>query len=562
MALSSNQRFLEQMYNNRAQAKLKSSLLAEPVLMSDTVQANIPWKYEKLALEDTFVFGEKKTITFKLPRDGLIDPRSLRLSFNARAVLKSLDGTSIGSAPLGHTAEFCFDINSIFSECNLLVGRSQILHKQPGYNLFSRTISKFANELQMNLSSRGLFSGMGISTAFSFSGANNGRLGYHSSRNVSTGNQGLEVSRRYMVPINMGLFLQQKPIYLDAFNESLQIEFVLDKADIAVWTSLTVATAATLIGGYFLEVGYPKLHYTRYLPSPQLKAEINLMVRSNKLNYQYVMWDHSRFSLPSSVMKHTVQIPISRKWLKHSFAVLRCELDNTLAFNKFRTYSSLDPSSTNGASFAVAADRRYAKQSAIRRYFWKYNSQIIPEKGVDVITPHPRVQAVDINGASVVDANNANTLYPVTTIDDTFQTPGVEAWYFIEQLFLRNKEMQLSICRPAAETVLLPVEISPAFSLSAGGEEATGADQKFIGSGGSVTGRLCNEFMMVGLFSESTYDGTVKSLSGGCENDTLELHIEYNGISENAAPPQMFLDVFTAYDNILSIHENGYILVQ
>jgi UDP-N-acetylglucosamine 2-epimerase len=67
--------------------------------------------------------------------------------------------------------------------------------------------------------------------------------------------------------------------------------------------------------------------------------------------------------------------------------------------------------------------------------------------------------------------------------------------------------------------------------------------------------------MMVGSFSETDYEGNMLSASGGIQNESLELHFECVGISDNPTPEtSMFLEVYVAYDNIMQLTSSGILL--
>lgn len=561
MALSSNPGFLNDTQDNYANATLKHSLLTAPVVAPQTVQSNIPWKYEKIELLDSFVYKQNDTIRFSLPRNGLLDPRSLRLSFQVRGLI---DGAATPTTL--YQVMFAFDMNSIFSRCTIKCSNQQIISDIEPYNVLSRTISKLANEYQMSQTQRCMYSGMGLSTAgFDPTGTGNQRQVYHSPQYVSRP-QPLAITRRYMVNVNQGLFAQQKPIFLDAFYNDLVLEFKLDRPSVSTIFGTTSLSLSTTPLPYvsMIEVGNPTLHFTRYLPTPSLQRELSIGLDTSKLGYQFHGHDYFRYPIQAQTKKHVFKIPISRKWLKYAVAFIRCDADrdNSL-YSSFRTYASIDPNVNFVLTSSIPLAAKYAKQSTVQHYFWKYGMQSIPEKPVRVSNTTPVFY--DTNGAIVTGpANTATQRFDYSVHQYNHVTPGVEAWYMVEQLFLRHKELQMQLYQPAVEATFLPIDpISPYAILGNGGYDDGAATSAIVNGQTSpaVLGRIPSHFMMVGLFSESAYEGYMNALSGGIENESLELHFECVGISENPVPEtRMYLEVFVAYDNVMQLTSNGILL--
>lgn len=559
MSLSSNPAFLNDTQDNYANATLKHSLLADPVVAPQTVQANIPWKYEKIELIDSYTYKTNDTIRFTFPRDGLLDPRTLRLSFQVRGLI---EGGVLGPPPTLYDAAFTFDINSIFSRCTLKCGRHQVISDIEPYNLLSRTISKMANEYQMLQTQRSIYTGMGSNAGYNPTSV--GRLNYHSPGNTSRF-QPLALPRRYLVNINQGLFAQQKPIFLDAFYDDLVLEFTLDKPTVSTYFSTgnnQINTTPNPLAA-LLELGNPTLHYTRYIPTPPLQQELSIMLDNSRLAYQFHNHDYYRFNIKAQTKKHVFQIPVSRKWLKYAVAVIRCDADRDASqWSALRTYASIDPNLNPVQTSSITLAAKYAKQSAIQQYFWKYGNQHIPSTPVRVANTTPIYY--DANGVPITGASAPTTQrFDFSVHQYAHVTPAVEAWYMVEQLFLRHKELQLQLCPLPTDAQFFPIDPhTPYASLAAAGMDDATGNQQIVGTTGpTANGRIPAHFMMVGLFSESGYEGNVMSMSGGLDNESLELHFECVGISDNTTPEtRMFLEVFVAYDNIMQATSNGVIL--
>lgn len=555
MALSSPLGFINDTQDNFKEAELKYKLLRDPIVTPEVVQSNIPWVYEKIELVDTFAYKTNDTIRFKFPRSGLIDPRSVRISFQVRALITS----TVADSNL--TGYFVSDINSIFRRCTLKCGSQQTIADIDPYNVYARTLSKMAHERQMTLTQRNTFNGCGGSESTPFSTTNtNNRNNYHSGG--FTGRpQVLATPRRYMTQVLLGPFTQQKPLYLDPFHDDLVLEYTLDHPSFcAVLTSSGNPLDAPTRFVTMVEVGNPTLHYTRHIITDELHREMQIMIKSSQIKYQYHAHDYYRYPIIPGQKKHVFRIPVSRKWLKYAFAVIRCDKDRDAPqWDSFRTYASIDPTCNSTLALSIPLAYQFAKQSSIKEYQWQYAGQKIPNLPVRVSNTTTAMMNRQTNTPVVGASNTLTQRFDYSTLEYPFVTPGVEAWYMIEQLFLRQKELQLQTYDAAAETTLLPVDPVSPYERLVGSYEDGNITQT---QGTTVlTGRVPCNFMMVGQFSEGMYDGSVQALSGGLENESLELHMECVDISSNSVPEtSMFIDIFVAYDNILQLAENGILL--
>ena len=550
MAVSSNLGFINDTQDNYANAQLKSLLLDTPINIPATVQSNIPWKYEKIEILDSYVYKTNNVIRFTLPRNGLIDPRSVRFSFQVRA----LKTPTVAAA-----AGFNFDINSVFSRCEIKCGRHSSLIDMQQYNVFSRMISSMATEYQTVLNPRAAMLGVGRYTPFGQNIAA-GRTYYHS-HTQSTSLQPLGITRRYMVNINAGLFSQQKPIYLDGFNDDLVIEFTIEDPRNCVYFMHVIATnnlTPQVLTGVSVEISNPTLHYTRYMPSPTLYKDISTRVMNGTFAYQYNNYECFKFPIKARTIKHTFTIPVSRKWLKYAVAVIRCDRDREQnQFSALRTYASIDPNTNALLTSNVPRAYRYHKQSAIKQYQWRYVNQYIPEQPVRVLNTNPVFYNPNGTEVAALPVDFEGPQY-TDTLKYNFAGPAVEAWYMVEQLFLKHKELNL---QHASDGFPVPMDQgSPYWPMICIPED--GVFNSFLNVGDSTAGdqigRNQGNLMMVGNFSECDYEGKSLALSGGLENEGLQFEFECNGVSDNPTPENdMFLEVFVAYDNILQLMPTG-----
>lgn len=564
MSLSTSAKLLNDAHNNLQNAHLMYSLYASPIMRPTPYQTNIPWCQKKIEIPETFTYRENRSFRFTLPRSGLIDPRSIRLSFNCRAVPTGAVGT------VSHQAGFVFDINSLFSDVSLNVGRNQVLSHQRAYNMIARTTAKIGNEFQINNTQRGLYMGGGRALDL-FNGAEStSRMAYHTLLGQVSGTRyvTVDVSRRYMTPITLGLFVQQRPLVLDPFNEQLELEITLDKGDIALVNHLGPAPAVTQPPTIFAEIGYPTLHFTYFdLGNTPLYKQVQNQLDKTGFSYQYVQWMHNQSPLNAKVLRQKIRIPIHHKYIKYALALITCDEDRaSQAFSSFRTYATLDPTSTNGNTLLttdpVKEERRNQKRGCIKTYQWIYNkTQRFPELPVPVINS-PEIVSQSPEGTESEPMAGTTKVAPIQPTASQYISRGEEVWYHIEQLFLQNKEMAMAIGLHPNDSMFIHYDSPhPAYgSITNSSDEGVLNLQKYIGASGTTTGRVASNFFMVGNFTQPLYDGTVACLEGGTNNETLELELELNGITSNTSPPKMILHTFVAYDNILVVKNDSVVV--
>lgn len=547
--------------DNASQMYLEFS---KPVVKPVAFQNNIPWRQMRIDIDETFTYNENKSFRFKLPRSGLIDPRSIRLSFNCKC--RADQGEAKISTTTAHRASFSFDINSIFSKVSLQVGRGRVLCEQNAYNWISRFLSKVFVEPQTNLSHRALLEGTGQTAAIG-DNAPGAKLNYHANLPSIQKNLSMEVPRRYITPIQLGIFMQKRPIILDPFSEQLELEFTIDRGDIAPFHD---QTPTTTIGKYFVEVGYPSLLFTYFpLDNMPLYYPIKKQLQSPGFSYQYLQWDYNTFPMTSKQQKQLFTIPIFKKYIRHAIAFISCNDDlDSQAFSSFRVYNTLEPTSSYSFTFSTTAaaqlERSNIKKASIKQYQWLYNKHIrIPDQPIGV-TNFRSFPLYDTTTGTVVpsgsEGSGATQSAIRQTISDKHINNGEEAWYHIEQTLLKDKEEKMALSHVVTEGIFMPIMANSDFyGCQTNGEEGNISTSKYLGSGGLVLGRVCSNFFMVGQFSYPLYDGTIGCLSGGSNNETLQLEIELNGVvSDTPNPsPSMQLNVFVAYDNIVNVTEDS-----
>jgi hypothetical protein len=560
--MNSNASFVRDTYDNVENATAAYMTLSKPVIKPKVFQNNIPWKQMRIDLDETFTYNENKQFRFKLPRSGLIDPKSIRLSFNCKA-RPDVSDTEI-STTVSHKAAFSFDINSIFSKASLQVGRGRVLCEQPAYNWISRILSKLCTEPQTNLSQRAWMEGLGQCGAIG-ENAPGARLNYHAAAPLITKNLSMEVARRYVVPINLGIFMQARPLILDPFSEQLELEFTLDRGDIA---PIHDQIPTTNIGKYYTEVGYPSLLFTYYpLENTSLYTPMLKQLSSPGFSYQYIQWDYNNFNITSKQQKQVFDIPIFKKYLRHAIAFITCTSDvGSQAYSSFRMYSTLDPTSTFGVGYnsssTAKTERANTRNASIKQYQWIYNKNIrIPDEPIGVINTR-MFQSYDTRDGTPIDIgaeSNVNQHSSIrSVVSDPLVNNGEEAWYHLEQTFLADKSKKMSLSHVVTEGMFCSVHATTdVFGSFTNGEEGNVRLEKYYGSSGTTVGRVCSNLMMVGQFSQPLYDGTIGCLSGGTNNETLELEIQLNGVSTADSPPTMQLHVFVAYDNIVNVTDSG-----
>lgn len=472
-----------------------------------------------------FVGGD--TIRFKLPQRGILYPESMELFFNLRGNLLS---------NFGRFWAFNNDIRTIFSSCRVLLGRSVVIEDTQEFGVLSQLFYTNNDEAMLSTMNAGYLRGIANerATADLTSGATD-RLSYHQAIGTNTLLQA-SVPRRYMIRLEKGFFGRtQKPIPLDHFQEELILEFRL-QSDIFscgyIVSAPSEAAALTLDGRNAVEVGRALLRFKVENSHPALTNMISQAIAAGQLRYQWEGFYHQRTPLNILTRTQRIEVPCFRKRIKYALAIIRCETDLTSPYqDATQKYASLDP--------RVRTDVAVARNTALRQYQWRYNNRLFPETPVDVC--HTRLNE---NGSTVATSYDYDTTTNMTS-------SGAMAYYYLNEVLAPGKQLIGSMSRDNP-WMIMDGNIA---TVSATGTITT----KISGATGGFQTYPCG-FIMAGKFGYTSVDGNTRyALDGTQLNTKLELQLDFqdSALSSPVGAPNMYVDVWVAFDNVLTLMPSG-----
>jgi len=530
-------------FSARAQETLDQ--FQSPILLP-TIVDKLPSQWRRLMPnEDKQRFRNRDKFRFTFPREGYVDPSTVRLTFTAR--FYHAPGVSSG-------VSVCYDISTIFRRIVLYYGHVEI-DAIENYNLLARILNATLDDPNMSFYQRGLFEGKG--RVAGNTGGLNGRTSYHNTLyTTATATEGGTVPRQYIMSLLLGLFCQKRYIPVKWMNELLSIEFLLDDIQrmvmegnaSAVFGAEASSSTVDVPPFATVEVCNPRLIYRTTELSETLDSAFASNLLRNQVQFQHLAWDFVSFPVKSTVPylpKYSFDIPIKRSTLFTVLAVLRTEADETnFTFDPFATYASVNPTKTGSDANTASI----WKDAIVKQYQWHYCDQKYPENPIPVLGYYHQTY-----GGSFM--QNKGT-YPDRL---PFATPAVEAWFHMEQALLSNKRTALESANAAGD---VPLSIIDPFE-QATKDFTTGTWH----SNGASTRQPCT-FAFVGHFSTTMPNGQLACVGGGKQNEKLNITFEVNGngvqpgygISNPAtAPltPGMKLDVFICYNKVLNLRNDG-----
>jgi len=488
------------------------------------------------------VYKKGNVIQFTLPQQGLLVPDTLRLFFNLL-----FEGSSSVT-----TRRFfpSMDINNLFSRVTLSYGRTVILEDIQEYGQLSQLFSVHTKPATRQINRNGVFQAETLTQFHTgVTDTTQTRPFLHNPQGLSSVAFG-QAPRRYMVNINLGMFQQEKPIPLLYMNEKLRLDFYLQDQvqKFAFVQAATVNIPGPVVTDF--QLGMPTLRYRVYYPSLQLKDQIFNRISTGRFALQWTSFQHQRFPLSSSQTNQTMIINTFRKRIKYALAVIRSEIDiDDPQADATSTYVSLDPHVPNTASSANTVDQ--ARKTSLKEYQWFYNNQAIPSKPVKVLGVHP-------NYTFNLTTQPTSTLY---NVDDNYASSGVEAFYYFRET--------LGLKEHTGPTVKdFPWVIQDSWHAGANSPVTT----QFNLSQQTLTDRRAPcSFVIAGKFFDNVTlpDGTVQetTIDGMSLNSNLRLKLLFNGLSGTGSPysapyPQMYLDVWVAYNVVCVINDLGEITLE
>jgi hypothetical protein len=492
-----------------------------------------PFKYVALDPDnnrDPYICGD--TIRFVLPPEGILYPESLQFFFNLR--------TNLVSAIGGRGWTFANDIRILFQYCRVFHGSTLLLDDIQEFGQLAMVLDLYNSDTTLvPLTNTGYLTGQQLQTAVSnLTTVATDRTNYHNVVNANTNAPG-QIPRRYMANLNLGfLHSKQKPIPLQAFKERLVIELKLQESiyQTGVWSGAAQPVVAYNEIKDTLRLGRVQLHMKLEYGNYELDAAIAAAIRSSKLQYQWDSWYFQRVPLNNRTLTHRIPVQCFQKRIKYAIACLRSESDQLEADqDPTAMYCSLNPNATVPNSTTVTDESR---RTTLKQYQWRYNQRMFPETPVQVL------------GVRVPEtATSASTSLGYPTFQN-FTSSGAEAWYYLNETLAPGKTLLGPFTQDFPWVIMDAVSASTTF--------VTTRQNTAITGGSGTTTNPC-AFVIAGKFSYTSIDSnSTYAIDGKSLNSKLELILDFNAFSiDPAAGPNMFLDIWVAYDNVLTVQDDG-----
>lgn len=495
-----------------------------------------PFAYVNLAPDnDKSIFYCGDIIRFSLPETGILFPESLQLFFNLRTDFVSNNGR-------GWT--FNSDIRTIFQYCRILHGRTVVIDDIQEFGQLA-----FINEIYNNesalipLTNYGYLTGQQVeNNVANLTSSATDRTGYHNTSNTaSTVLTPGHVPRRYMVNLNVGfLHSKQKPLPLKFLKNRLVIEFKLQDSPYTTgyFIGASLAGLNPLRGRDAIHLGRVNLQFKVEYGNYVLEKAIETAIRSSQLQYQWDGWYHQKAPLNNQQLFQRITVNCFQKRIKYALACLRSEADAIELDNDATSmYCALNPNAVN-PSTSTSVDE--ARRTMLKTYQWRYNQRAFPD--------YP-IQVAGTRAVETGTTTSTNLEYPVNV---NYTSSGAEAWYYLNETLHPGKAMvgpftqDFPFLTIDAVNSTLPI---------------TTKQQGAMTNVGTRTYPCA--FVIAGKFFYTSIDGaTTYAIDGKSLNSKLELFLEFNNLpSAPADAPAMFLDIWVAFDNVLTLEENGMYLL-
>lgn len=509
--------------------------LFEPVQVP-TSEQDLSFDYvDATLLNAKSVYKKGNIIQFILPKDGLLIPDSARLFFN---ILFE------GSDSVVRRYFVNYDMSTAFSRVTLTYGRTIILEDVQEYGQLSQIFSLYTESPLKTVTQSGALSGetlLSISTGLT-DNAHIRPFVHNPAAQSATGFG--QVPRRYMLKLNLGLFKQEKLIPLLYMNEELRLNFYLqDNPQKFGFYTLSGPSAPVTE----FQLGRPTLRYKVYYPTLNLKTQIFNHIADDRFTLQWTAFQHQKFPLSSSQTSQTLIIKAFRKRVKYALAVIRSELDiDDPQADASATYVALDPRVPNPALSTAGNDQ--ARMTTLKEYQWIYNNRSIPKNPVQVLGTNP---AYPYTGGAPAT--------PIYSPDTNFTSTGAEAFYYLQQTLNTDT---------GAFVKDFPWVTADSWITSGALPPVTTQ----LNQSTQVTERRAPcSFVIAGKFFDSiTFpDGSKQETTIDCTslNSNLQLKLLFNnrsgpGSGYSATYPNMYVDVWVAYNVVCQINDLGECIIE
>lgn len=504
------------------------------------------------------IYNTDEVIQFKFLQEGILEPKSVYLSFTVSvnaptAGIQSIPGSGVN--PTGLNFTFTQDISNVFSRVRLLFGRTGIVEDIQEYGLLQSMFELVQDGTDELTDSTSLLSGKTLRAGQSGSTISNtamDRINYHNIGNNATvvGFNTGQIPRRYKIRVNLGLLNQQKAIPLFLMNDELMLEFTVNKLYNCAYFENSPVLGIPSTTESPIKIGTPELLYMTKLPT-EIEKALALQNLKRTFTVHYPSFTYINRKLNPSLTSQNLKIPLFNKRILYALAVIRCENDrnrNIFTQDPNNLYFSLDPRTgrTNHAvGGGVAFTYNEARNTALKSYQWFYNNQPIPEQPVSVVENEQ-----------------------FTNVVNYFPTPdiktgtGAEAMHYLQQTLKLGsfgviQNDQFGFYDSYNNSGIIPSYFN---RISNTATNTTGTELPY-----QQYRTVASCFMMAGKFYSERGNGVLYALDGNSLNAQLTLKLEFNksvtSSLEFPTPPPMSVDIFLAYDGIVSINSDRAVII-
>lgn len=502
------------------------------------------------------LYKTDEVIQFKFLQEGFLDPKSVHLAFTVTvdaptAGIQAIPGSGVTPTSLEFT--FTNDISNVFSRVRLLFGRTGIVEDIQEYGLL-QSLFELVTDKTDDLAETGcLITGKAFLNGQSGSSIANTAhdlINYHNHANTGTvvGLNTARIPRRYTIQVNLGLLTQRKAIPLFLMNDELTIEFTVNKLYNCAFFSNSPVLGIPSCTETPIKIGMPELLYTTKLPT-DIDRALAIQNLKKTFSVHYPSFTYVNQKLDPFLATQNLKIPLFNKRILYAIAVIRCENDrrrDVFIQNPNNLYFSLDPRIGRTQSGGNPAwTYREARNTALKSYQWFYNNKAIPEQPV-----------------SVIENDQFDSIITYTPTFDQKTGTAAEALHYLRQtLKLGNFGVIGNNIFGLYDAYQTPgVQIGVYNRLSNTATNSTGTELPY-----QQYRTIISSFMMAGKFYSERENGVLYALDGNDLNATLTLNLQFNKAAtvslEFPSPPPMSVDIFLAYDGVVSINADRSLVI-
>jgi hypothetical protein len=498
------------------------------------------------------VYSDKDRIIFEFPRTGFLDPASIQLAFNLRGFVTTHNNAD--------NEGFNYDIGTMFTRIRLLYNEHEIEDIQRS-DLLSHVQSCLFDTPMYQESQHSFLTGKHKFEDYHSAQTNESRFfnrrSYHNPSAVSGNVQPFGLTRRYMMPLPIGLFRQKRPIPLHMFNGNLRIELtVAEFKDVIISAIVGEPQPAQSVGR--LELGRVLLHAKVFKQGlGNVDGIFNSMLSSNALVYGFQSYQYNQFTIPTPTNANELQsfqprqsypIKANLKYARYLIACITSPLN--INYTSTQLYNSwYNVQTKNAAGFHM--NNQIRKLSQLYSFQLEYDGTPVTPEIKCSTNPHRYYKTVYANATAITDNPAA----------DDVSSNMVEPFYYYNQ----------AVPLTCGEVVT--------------GRHVSDFFQGYIDNGTtSVVPVTRNDqiafwgsaplIMMIPL-SSILPNGEVAALELGSGNEVLNLRLVWNSPPVDVMlaaiadptlptplPPPILLNTFICYDRLLTVKSDGSIVFE